>query len=139
MARIYATSADYQTYTGQTPPSGVDALLAKASRFLESGVFRLCWYEVDVDGYPSNSVVRAAFTDATCAQAEWFDDVGDTTGAAGAGWTSVSLGGASLSRSGPNVSGAASPAREIAPAVVDALSIPDLTPDVFRLGSVVDW
>ncbi|MGW0163658.1 hypothetical protein ACWDWT_00485 [Streptomyces sp. NPDC003343] len=139
MARIYATSEDYQAYTGQTPPSDAEALLAKASRFLESNVFKICWYEVDADGYPSNALVRQAFRDAACAQAEWYDEIGDTTGATGAGWGSVSLGSASLSRSVTNVTGAASPAREIAPAVLDVLGASDLTPDVFRLGSVVDW
>ncbi|MEU6649511.1 hypothetical protein ABZ904_08690 [Streptomyces sp. NPDC046900] len=139
MARNYATSADYQTYTGQTPPANIEALLADASRMLEAAVFRLCWYEVDGDGYPSNSAVRSAFMDAVCAQARWFDEVGDSTGAAVAGWTSVSLGGASLSRAGGDVTGNASPAREIAPGVLDALAGIDLTPDIFRLGEVVFW
>ena len=137
MARTYAMSADYQTYTGQTPPTDINSLLAKASRMLEANVFRLCWYEVDADGYPSNTVVRQAFRDATCAQAEWFDEIGDTTGAAAAGWGSVSLGSAQLSRSVTNVSGNASPAREIAPGVLDALSSSDLTLDVFVLGMAV--
>ncbi|MCI3271396.1 hypothetical protein [Streptomyces cylindrosporus] len=139
MARTYATQADYQSFTGQTPPTDINALLAKASRFLESNVFRLCRYEVDADGYPANTVVKQAFTDAVCAQAEWFDETGDTTGAAGAGWGSVSLGSAQLSRSVTNVTGNASPAREVAPAAVDALSSPDLTPDIFRLGEVCTW
>lgn len=136
MARIYATSADYQTYTGQTPPSDIDQLLADASRFLEAEVFRLCWYEVGGDGYPSNATVRQAFEDAVCAQAQWFDELGDSVGAAGAGWGSVSLGSAQLSRSVTNVTGGASAAREIAPKAMDALQGMDLTPDIFRLGMV---
>ncbi|WP_180989628.1 hypothetical protein [Streptomyces cahuitamycinicus] len=139
MARIYATSADYQEFTGQAPPSDIDALLAKASRFLEANVFRLCWYEVDADGYPSNATVRQAFREATCAQSEWFDEIGDSTGAAAAGWGSVSLGSAQLSRSVTNVSGNASPARDIAPAVGDVLGSADLTCDIFQLGAVVTW
>ncbi|MGW0495047.1 hypothetical protein ACWD0Z_06290 [Streptomyces sp. NPDC003007] len=139
MARIYATSADYQQFTGQAPPPDIEALLAKASRFLEANVFRLCWYEVDADGYPSNAVVRQAFRDATCAQAEWFDDIGDSTGASAVGWASVKLGSASMSRPEGSTSGSASAAREIAPAVADALGSADLTPDIFRLGAVVTW
>lgn len=139
MSRIYATAADYQTFTGQTPPSGIDVLLAKASRMLEANVFRLCWYEADADGYPSNTTVRQAFREATCAQAEWFDELGDSTGAAAAGWGSVSLGSAQLSRSVTDVSGNASPAREIAPAVGDVLGSADLTLDIFVLGLVVQW
>lgn len=136
MARIYATSADYQTYTGQTPPADIAQLLADASRFLESEVFRLCWYEVDGDGYPSNSVVRQAFEDAVCAQAQWYDELGDSTGAAGVGWGTVKLGSAQLSRSVTATSGQSSAAREVAPKAMDALQGMDLTPDIFRLGMV---
>lgn len=136
MTRIYATAADYQSFTGQTPPSDITALLADATRMLESSIFRFCLYEADEDGYPSNTVVRQAFREAVCAQARWFDDIGDSTGAAGAGWGSVSLGSAQLSRSVTSVSGASSPAREIAPAVLDVLQAPDLTPDIFLLGVV---
>lgn len=136
MARIYATAADYQSFTGQTPPSDITVTLADATRMLESSVFRLCIFEVDEDGYPSNTTVRQAFTEAVCAQARWFDGVGDSTGAAGVGWGSVSLGSAQLSRSVTATSGASSPAREIAPAVLDVLQAPDLTPDIFLLGVV---
>ncbi len=140
MARIYATSTDYQTYTGQTPPTGIDVLLADASRFLEARVFRLCWYETDaVTGMPTNTLVIGAFRDAACAQAQWWDELGDSTGAGGAGWGSVSLGSAQMSRSVTNVSGEASPAREIAPKAVDALSGMDLTVDIFALGQVSQW
>lgn len=136
MARIYAEAADYQTFTGQTPPADITVMLADATRMLEASVFRFCLFEVDEEGYPSNSVVRQAFTDAVCAQARWFDDVGDSTGAAVAGWGSVQLGSAQLSRSVTATSGAAAPAREIAPAVLDVLQAPDLTPDIFLLGVV---
>ena len=136
MARIYATSAEYETYTGQTPPADIDQQLAAASRMLEAQVFRLCWYEVDEDGYPSNAVVLAAFSDAVCAQAEWFDELGDSTGASGVGWGTVRLGSAQMSRSVTATSGASSAAREIAPKAMDALQGMDLTPDIFRLGAV---
>ena len=136
MARIYATSAEYQTYTGQTPPADIDQQLANASRMLVAEVFRLCWFEVDEDGYPSNTLVREAFRDAVCAQVAWWGELGDSTGAAAVGWGSVRLGSAQLSRSVTATSGAASPAREVAPAVWDALRSDDLTGDVFRLGAV---
>lgn len=137
MARIYATSAEYEAYTGQTPPADIDQQLAAASRMLEAQVFRLCSYEVDEDGYPSNAVVLAAFSDAVCAQAEWFDELGDSTGASGVGWGTVRLGSAQMSRSVTATSGASSAAREIAPKALDALQGMDLTPDIFRLGAVV--
>lgn len=139
MARVYATSGQYETYTGATAPDDIAQLLADASRTLEARLFRLCWYEVDDEGMPSNPIVAQAFTDAVCAQAQWWDEVGDSTGAAGAGWGTVRLGTAQMSRSVTDVSGAASPGREIAPKVWDALRGMDLTPDIFRLGEVGTW
>ena len=134
--RIYATSAEYEAYTGQTPPSDIDQQLKDASRMLVAEVIRLCWYEVDEDGYPSNATVREAFSDAVCAQVQWWDEIGDSIGAAGVGWGTVKLGSAQMSRSVTATSGAASAAREVAPKAWDALRSDDLTPDVFRLGVV---
>lgn len=135
MARIYATSADYQQYTGQTPPSDIEAVLGRASRFLDSVAFRLCWYEVDEDGYPANAVVRDAFTAAVCAQAQWWDETGDEHGIAGR-YSSVSLGSLSLSRGGGPSGGGRLGAREVAAAALEALQSSDLTPDVFQFGAV---
>jgi len=137
VARIYATSADYQSYIGQTPPSDIDARLGRSSRFLESRVFRLCWYEVDEDGYPSNTVVKAAFADAVCAQVQWWEETGDELGTAGR-WGSVKIGSVSLSGPGSS-SGSSVPVggREVAEAALEALRSPDLTPDILVLGMVV--
>ncbi|WP_328846120.1 hypothetical protein [Streptomyces sp. NBC_00258] len=138
MARNYATSADYQSYTGQTPPADIEARLGRASRFLDSDVFRLCWYEVDEDGYPSNAVVRQAFADAVCAQVQWWAETGDELGVAGR-WDSVKLGSLSLSRgsSSGSSSGSASSGREVAETAMEVLRSPDLTPEIFVLGLVV--
>lgn len=138
MARIYATSAQYVTYTGQTAPTDIDARLARASKHLDSKVFRLCWYEADEEtGLPTNTAVTEAFRDAVCAQVQWGVDIGDTTGAAGAGWGNVTIGSVTLGRSVTAVSGDDAPGRQIAPEVWDALRSPDLTPDLFLLGAVV--
>lgn len=139
MARIYATADEYETYTGQIPPAGIDKQLTDASRMLDSRVFRQCRYDVDETGLPSNTTVLAAFRDATCAQAEWWEEVGDSTGAAGAGYGTVEIGTVRLSRSGAETSGQDSPGREIAPKVWDALQSPDLTRDIFGLGAVRTW
>lgn len=137
MARVYATAAQYQQYTGQTPPENIEILLADASRMLDRRVFRYCWYTVDsVTKLPTNALVAEAFAEAVCAQAEWGDEIGDTTGAAGAGWGSVELGSAKLSRSVTAVSGSDAPGRQIADKVWDSLQSPDLTPDIFVLGVV---
>ncbi|TMU98095.1 hypothetical protein [Streptomyces sp. DASNCL29] len=135
MARVYATAADYQGYTGQDPPADVDQLLARATRMLEAQVLRMCWYDVDADGMPTNATVLEAIRRAVCAQVQWWGELGDSIGAAGVGWGSVGIGSVSLSRSG-SASGSASAAREIAPQVGDELRSPDLIPEIFRLGAV---
>lgn len=137
MARVYATSAEYLTYTGASAaPSNINQLLADASRQLEATAFRYCWYKADtVTGMPTNALVLAAFRDAVAAQVQWWDELGDSIGAAGV-WGSVKLGSAQLSRSATSVSGQAAPAREIAPKAMDALQSMDLTPDIFVLGEV---
>lgn len=136
MARIYATAADWVTYTGLAAPTTVDADLAKASRFLDANVLKFCFYQVDANGLPSNTKVAAAFRDAACAQAQWWSQVGGSSGATGAGWGTVQIGSVTLSRSVTDVSPSASPERQIAPEVWDALGNPDLTPDIWTLGAV---
>jgi hypothetical protein len=130
-------AADLTDYTGTAAPAAAERLLRDASQFLESRVFRLCWYNADATtGLPTNAVVTAAFKQAVCAQVAWWDEVGDSTGAAGVGWGSVEIGSVKLGRSVTTVSGDASPARQIAPQAMDALLSTDLTPDIFELGSV---
>jgi hypothetical protein len=140
MARVYAASADYQTYTGQTPPAGIDATLAQASRMLDAEVFRLCYYQADPDtGMPVEQVVTDAFRDAVCAQAQWWGALGDSLGATGAGWSETRIGTVMMRRPDTAISGVDSAAREVAPQVWDALQSPDLHPDIFRIGMVVGW
>ncbi|MFD3574771.1 hypothetical protein [Streptomyces sp. NPDC058644] len=137
MARNYATSTQYETYTGQTAPADITARLGRASRFLDSEVFRLCWYEVDEDGYPTNTLVRDAFADAVCAQVQWWAETGYELGTAGQ-WGSVKIGSVALSGPGSSSgSGGSSTGRRVADAALEALRTPDLTPDLFRLGEVV--
>ncbi|MET9954213.1 hypothetical protein ABZ135_22055 [Streptomyces sp. NPDC006339] len=136
MARVYATSSQYTEYTGEAAPTDIDVRLRRASKFLDAQVFRLCRYDVDDDGLPTNSLVAAAFAEATCAQVEWGVEVGDVTGAAGVGWGSVEIGTAKLSRSVTATSGDEAPGRQIAPAVWDAVRSSDLTPDILWVGAV---
>lgn len=137
MTRIYATPDDLATYTGRPAPADAVRLLTRASQMLDSRVLRACWYVADpTTGIPTDLLVVAAFRDAVCAQVDWWQELGDSTGAAGAGWGGVKIGSVDLSRSVTAVSGGDSPARQIAPQVWDALQSPDLTPDRFRLGAV---
>ncbi|MFI8104707.1 hypothetical protein [Streptomyces sp. NPDC086023] len=137
-SRIYATAEQYETYTGGPAPADIEARLVQASRFLDAQVLRLCVYDADTStGLPTNATVAAAFADAVCAQAQWGIEVGDTTGAAGAGWGWVEIGSVRLSRSVTAVSGADAAGRQIAPAVWDALRSPDLTPALLVVGEVI--
>ncbi|MDT0306126.1 hypothetical protein RM780_04005 [Streptomyces sp. DSM 44917] len=135
--RVYATAADYTAVTGQSPPSGIDQQLADASEMLDAEVFRLCWYDTDTAGLPTNTTVAAAFARAVVQQVRWWVEVGDDIGAAGAGWGSVGIGSVSLSRgAGGAPDGSDSPARQVAPRAWSALRSPDLTPAIFVLGVV---
>ncbi|PBC80114.1 hypothetical protein BX265_4950 [Streptomyces sp. TLI_235] len=137
MPRVYATPEQYQAYTGQAPDADTSRLLTRASEMLDRAVLRACWYQVDtVTGMPTDSVVLAALADATCAQVQWWGELGDSTGSSAVGWGTVKIGSAQLSRSADSVSGGDSPARQLAPAVWDALQSPDMTPDRFVLGMV---
>lgn len=138
LGRSYATSTDFANYLRAAPPVNSDHLLAEATTLLDSRVLRLCWYDVDTDGMPTDAVVASALARAVCAQARWWDELGgSTTGADSVGWSSVSLGSLSLSRSGGSTSGSDSPAQQIAPGVWDELTTLNLTSDRFALGSVM--
>jgi hypothetical protein len=135
MARVYATATNYMTYTGQAPPANIDVQLANATRLLEAEVFRLCYYTADtVTGMPTDAAVLSAFSDAVCAQVEWWVEVGDSIGAIGVGWAEIKIGSAMLSKGTGQ-----SAARTVAPKAWDALQSPDVTPDKFRSNLVVGW
>lgn len=137
LGRSYATSTDLANYLRAAPPVNADKLLAEATVLLDSRVLRCCWYKVDDAGMPTDADVKAAFARAVCAQARWWDELGESTSGAGsAGWGTVKIGSVQLSRSVTSVSGADSPAQQIAPAVWDELLDPKLTPDKFVLGVV---
>jgi hypothetical protein len=140
MGRIYATTTDLVTYTGSAAPAGADNLLQRASRLLDADLFRLYVYDVDTTtGLPTDPDVAATMRDAVCAQVDWWDELGDSKGALGAGWDDVQIGSVKLQRRSPTAVGAsASAAREIAPEVGDVLLSAELSPHVFRRG-VACW
>lgn len=78
MGRVYATAAAYAEYSGQTPPADIDRLLARASELLDSEVLRSSWYDVDdTTGMPTDMQVLEAFSNAACAQVEFWGEVGE--------------------------------------------------------------
>ncbi|MFB6811245.1 hypothetical protein [Streptomyces sp. NPDC056387] len=136
--RIYATADQYEQLLFETPPADIERRIALASRFLDANVFRYCLYTADATtGLPTHPVVAEAFALAVCVQAQWGVEVGDLTGAMGAGWGNVGIGDVQLGRSVTAVSGSDSPGRQVAPAVRDALRSPGLAATGFSMG--VTW
>lgn len=137
--RVYATTTDLANYLNAAPPLDGARLLADASRMLDSLVLGYCRYDVDDDGMPTDEAVAAAIGRAVCAQVAWWEEIGDSTGAAGVGYGSVAIGSVNLGRSVTSVSGDDSAARQLAPRVLDELRAPDLH-DKLVLGAVaVPW
>lgn len=98
---IYATSDDLAAWTGAAAPSNAAALLRSASLLVrEASATAL--YDVDGDGYPTDTDVAQVMQDATCAHAAALDAAGVDPAAAGtdAGVASTSLGGASITYAG---------------------------------------
>lgn len=143
MARVYATSSDYQVYSGQAAGPDTDRLLQRASTMLDAQVFRVCHYQADpTTGLPTDTVVAAAFSAAVCAQVEWWAAVGDSIGIGGIGtYGTVRIGTVHMQDPRPGGPAGTSAARQIAPGVWDALQAPELTvhDHRFRLGAVTSW
>lgn len=137
--RVYATTTQLAEYMQAAPPLDAPRLLASASRMLDALVLAYCRYAVDGDGMPTDPLVAAAIGRAVCAQVAWWEEIGDSTGAAGVGYGNVAIGSVNLGRSVTSVSGDDSAARQIAPQVMDELRSPDLH-DKLIVGAVaVPW
>lgn len=135
--RVYATAADYYDFIGDdqpmtTPAEGqepqpvtekdLNARLRRASSVIDS-LTRHDRYDVDEDGYATDERVSEAFKDATCAQADWWADTDDVTGAEAQGGT-VSIGSVSIGARGrtSGLSGAPDPqASRVAPEAIEIL------------------
>lgn len=137
--RTYATTTDLANYLRAAPPLDAAGLLADASLMLETRVLAYCRYDVDNAGMPSDPDVAKAIGRAVCAQVAWWDEVGDSTGAAGVGYDSVSIGSVNLGRSVTSVSGDDSAARQIAPQVADELRAPHLHDKLVVGALAVPW
>jgi hypothetical protein len=105
VARVYATPAELEAFTGETAPANAARLLARASRLVDRRM-RAALYAVDASGYPADSDIRAGFRDATCVQVEaWVKRetaAGGDDPAAGP-WTTVGAGGLNFSRPAESV------------------------------------
>lgn len=98
MARIYATIADYRTWSQDaiTPDARVTWLLARASEDVDRALIGAV-YPVDSNSMPTDATDIQTFNDATCAQVAFRLEVSDDTGAASRN-DSTSIGGISIHR-----------------------------------------
>lgn len=127
--RVYATASDYRDFIGDPEPEEetepvadpvLNALLRRASIRIDSYT-RTSRYNTDTDGYPTDADIAEAFKWATCAQAVFFTETEDITGADSiSGLTkigSVQLGGSGADANGPKTAEAA----RLAPEAVEIL------------------
>lgn len=119
----YATLSHYVTWLGADPPNGSARLLIRASAFLD-GLLVGAVYPVTA-GLPTAAVDIAALRDATCAQVEYWQETGDTTGSGATGsWSDVQIGSVKLS----GRTGGATGDRQLAPSAADILHTAGLLP-----------
>jgi hypothetical protein len=104
--RVYATAAEYEAFA-EEPFDGNETKLGKRLRSASlevDGLTRLARYDVDVDDYPTDATISDAFTEATCAIVEFWEETGDVHGADAAQGAvkigSVSLGTTSSTQQG---------------------------------------
>lgn len=121
--RVYATESDFGEWDedGQYEvPS--NSTLRRASSTID-GLTRTSRYDVDEDGYPTDADISDAFRDATCAQAAYWIETEDPTGAVSQEGT-FSIGSVSIGARG-RTSGNGAPDEQqarIAPEAVEILT-----------------
>lgn len=74
----YAIPDDYAAFTDGG--SVTQTLLDRAREDVDVALIG-ARYDVDVDGLAADPTIRAVLRDATCAQAQYLDELGDTSGA----------------------------------------------------------
>lgn len=78
---VYATTQDYLNYMDATvPPSGLGRVLGVASTRVDELMVGVI-YDTDTAGRPKDLETAALLRDATCEQAFYMVEVGDTSGA----------------------------------------------------------
>lgn len=121
--RTYATPADLNgaPWRAGLDPETAEDLLARATPLLEE-LTRTASYTITEQGLPVHPLIIEAFKDAACAQALWFVETGDPSGAAGR-FNSIALG--SFSASGGtagSVNNQTAAAQRFAPEAVQILA-----------------
>lgn len=79
-APIYATLSDYRNAVYDQDAIISDGLLAAASLVIDELAIGAVYDINDTTQLPTDTAVLETLRDATCAQAQWMDATGDTTG-----------------------------------------------------------
>lgn len=95
--RVYATPTDLNAapWNADLSDSEASTLLMRATPLLEE-LTRTACYTITETGLPTDPLIVEAFKDAACAQAVYFSETGDISGAAGR-FNTLSLGSFSAS------------------------------------------
>ncbi len=91
----YADTDELATWLGEAAPANADALLERASAFLDA-VINAAFTVDDETGLPTDTDVAAAMSDAACAQVEYWIAVGVEIDIEGSAGKQVSVGGLSM-------------------------------------------
>jgi len=93
-AVAYATTAEYEAWSGQSAPSSIERLLTRASGLLDATV--TASFVVDSDsGLPADAAEAEALRDAACAQVRFWVETGEEHDIDGLAGTAVTVGGVS--------------------------------------------
>ena len=119
MPRVYATRAELVTYVdgqGLTIPGEPNAtrMLTRASEQIDDLLVSAVYAVDDTTKLPTDVDVAEAFMLATCAQAAWWIETGDETGA-GSLYQSVQIGSVSLGRGYTGAGSATGASQTLAP------------------------
>lgn len=124
--RVYATTAQLADHTGEAPAPGSARALLRASREVDK-LLRAACYPVDEQGMPTDPRHAEAMAEATCAQVEWWDEIGDERGTGAAAVLAGSAQIGTVRLSGGSASSSSAGAGGYAPAAVSALRAAGLT------------
>lgn len=135
-APIYATLTDLRAWAQDENADIPAVLFARASRVIDEALFGAVYQVNPTTQLATDLDIQDAIRDATCAQAQWMDAVGDTDGT-GAVQTvgSASIGSVSYSNiSRPEAAGRSRTGADLAPAAVRDLQAAGLRTVVFVHG-----
>ena len=132
MARAYATEAEYITWSGDATASIGQSLLVRASLVIDSVLIGTV-YDTNSSSLPTNPDIIEALSDAVCAQIQWWDEQGDTTGSgATSQFQGASIGSASYTKGYSAAGSSAGNTSPLAPMAYRTLNVAGLLPAVVQ-------